>query len=262
MPAWTIATGIFVAYVLVTVAVDGRPPAAARRKAAAWALGAGGAALWGAFDPRFWVSLVLLPPSALLMAYWSTGALWTGPMRRVEAVLERSDLALRIPQAAAATPRLMVELLELAYLFVYPLVPVALWLQYRYAPAPDADRFWSVVLVTDFICMGLLPWIQTRPPRALDPTPPWRSTVRELNMTVLGRGSIGVNTFPSGHAAEALACALLLLGAPAPVMAGMFVTALLISAGAVFGRYHYAIDALLGWAVAAAVWALWPAGAP
>jgi len=33
----------------------------------------------------------------------------------------------------------------------------------------------------------------------------------------------------------------------------MFFCALAISAGAVFGRYHYAADALAGWAVALAV---------
>jgi membrane-associated phospholipid phosphatase len=65
-----------------------------------------------------------------------------------------------------------------------------------------------------------------------------------------------VNTFPSGHAAEALAAALLCLDAPAPVAAWMFFNAAAISAGAVFGRYHYAADALAGWLVALLVYAL------
>jgi hypothetical protein len=39
-------------------------------------------------------------------------------------------------------------------------------------------------------------------------------------------------------------------------VACMFVSAAAISAGAVFGRYHYAADALAGWAVAILVWAL------
>jgi len=34
----------------------------------------------------------------------------------------------------------------------------------------------------------------------------------------------------------------------------MFVSALAISAGAVLGRYHYALDALAGWLVAVVVW--------
>jgi membrane-associated phospholipid phosphatase len=71
---------------------------------------------------------------------------------------------------------------------------------------------------------------------------------------VLGAASIRVNTFPSGHAAEALAAALLVSNAPSPVVAWMFFNALAVSAGAVFGRYHYATDAVTGWLVALAVW--------
>ena len=36
----------------------------------------------------------------------------------------------------------------------------------------------------------------------------------------------------------------------------MAVAAALVSAGTVFGRYHYAADAIAGWIVAAVVWAL------
>ena len=43
-------------------------------------------------------------------------------------------------------------------------------------------------------------------------------------------------------------------GAPVPVVCAMFVGALAISAGAVLGRYHYALDALAGWLVAVVVW--------
>jgi membrane-associated phospholipid phosphatase len=66
--------------------------------------------------------------------------------------------------------------------------------------------------------------------------------------------SVRVNTFPSGHAAEALAAALLTTAAPAPVPILMLLNALAVSAGAVLGRYHYAVDAVAGWLVAAAVW--------
>jgi hypothetical protein len=36
----------------------------------------------------------------------------------------------------------------------------------------------------------------------------------------------------------------------------MFAAALAVSAGAVLGRYHYAADAIAGWAVALAVYRL------
>ncbi len=99
----------------------------------------------------------------------------------------------------------------------------------------------------------MLPWVQTRPPRALEAGDPWPSSFRALNLRLLGATSIQVNTFPSGHAAEALTAALLVLGAPAGIMVLMFVAALAVSAGAVLGRYHYLADALAGWGVAAGV---------
>ena len=68
------------------------------------------------------------------------------------------------------------------------------------------------------------------------------------------RTSIQHNTFPSGHAAEAVACALLVAAAPWPLLAAVAVAAALVSAGAVLGRYHYAADAFAGWVVAVAVW--------
>jgi membrane-associated phospholipid phosphatase len=110
------------------------------------------------------------------------------------------------------------------------------------------------VLITDFVCFGMLPWIQTRPPRALEAAQPWSSGIRSFNVSLLGRLSIGVNTVPSGHAAEALAAALLLSSAPASVSVWVWAAAAAISAGAVFGRYHYAVDAFAGWIVALIVW--------
>jgi membrane-associated phospholipid phosphatase len=118
----------------------------------------------------------------------------------------------------------------------------------------SASRFWTVILVTDYICFAVLPWFQTRSPRALGFAMPWRSSWRVINLRILEGGSVQVNTFPSGHAAEALAAALLCLDAPAPVVAWMFLNAVAISAGAVFGRYHYAADALAGWLVALLVY--------
>jgi membrane-associated phospholipid phosphatase len=70
---------------------------------------------------------------------------------------------------------------------------------------------------------------------------------------VLGATSIQVNTFPSGHAAEAVVAALFTLDAPWPVALFMWTAALAVSAGAILGRYHYAADALTGWLVAAIV---------
>ena len=194
----------------------------------------------------------ILPPALLLIGYWTSGLLFVAPMPRAERWLASIDARLRIQALAARFPSPLVEFLEFAYSGVYVLIPIALYLALR--QGVNADRFWSVVLFTDYVCFGMLPWFQTRPPRAVGFDVPWHSRWRVINLRLLDAGSVQVNTFPSGHAAEALACALLVTGGPAPVVAWMFFNAAAISAGTVFGRYHYAADAIAGWAVALLVY--------
>jgi PAP2 superfamily protein len=195
------------------------------------------------------------PPILLLAGYWISGRLFVAPKPDQERVLQALDDRLRVPMIAHVIPRPLAEILELAYVGVYPLLPAALVVHLYLTSDPSPERFWSVVLITDYICFVVLAWVQTRPPRALEAAEPWRSTIRSFNLRLVGATSIQVNTFPSGHAAEALVAALLVLDAPAPIVLLMFLNVLAISAGAVLGRYHYAADALAGWAVALAVWA-------
>jgi len=256
---WELASLAFLAYTLACVLLL---PGLTRR--ARMLSGCGGIAglaivFWSASLPGTDVigRFLFLPAFVLLLGYWTTGLLFRAPMPRLESLLRRFDSTLRVRATAASIPRVVAELLEFAYAAVYGLVPLALLIHVMTTPAEsiDRDRFWTVILVTDFFCFGLLPWIQTRPPRALEEGDPWRSTLRRFNLRLLGSTSIRVNTCPSGHAAEAVAAALLVTNAPLPVVVMMMLAALAVSAGAVYGRYHYAIDALSGWVVAVAVWA-------
>ncbi len=196
------------------------------------------------------------PPLVLLVAYWSSGMLFVAPSPSQEAALRWLDDRLAIQDMSRRTPRVLAEVLEAAYAGVYLLIPLALLAREAFLPSPDPDGFWAVVLITDFVCFGVLPWVQTRPPRALEPGEPWASSVRRFNLRLLGATSIQVNTFPSGHAAEALAAFLLVLAAPVGVVFLMFLAALAVSAGAVLGRYHFLADAVAGWVVAAVVFLL------
>jgi hypothetical protein len=252
---WQIGSAVFFGYVAVIALFARRLSRRARLRVVA------GAALAAALLAASVVSgdggllnTWCLPPALLLLGYWTSGCLFVSPMPRVERILVRVDTALRIDAIAARVPAAIVELLEFAYIAIYPLVLVALALALWHGV--PADRFWTVLLLTDFVCFGALAFIQTRPPRALGVTAPWRSRVRALNVQVLDATSVQANTFPSGHAAEALAIALLLIDTPAPLPACMFASTAAISSGVVFGRYHYAVDALAGWAVALVVWRL------
>lgn len=255
MAVWQAASAAFFAYVAVVAVLLPRLPAGRRRLAWAGAF-AGGVTVTGSWlSPHAVLDDWVMPPVLLLLAYWTSGLLFVAPMPRVERAFLDFDASLRVRPLAAALPRALAEFLEISYMSVYPIVPAALVLHLTRTAEPDAARFWAVILVTDFVCFGMLPWVQTRPPRALEP-PPWSAKFRSLNLRLLGGASIQANTFPSGHAAEALAAALMVTGAGPITTAILFLMALSISAGAVLGRYHFAADALTGWAVAAIVWAL------
>jgi hypothetical protein len=253
MPRWAAATAVYCVYVLACALLVRRVSWRNRACAAIVAALAAALALSAQVIDSFAVRSLLLPISCLVLGYRATGFLWRGPDPRAERVLASTDVKLGIRLLASRTPRVLAELLELAYASVYPLIPIALCLHMLLARRPDADGFWTVILVTDYMCFAMLPWIQTRPPRALEAGPPWRASLRELNLGILHRVSIQMNTIPSGHAAEALACALLLVDGPPAVVALMLLMAISISAGALFGRYHYAIDIALGWLVALGV---------
>ena len=255
MNVWPQASGLFFIYAAVVAAVLPRLSSPRRRTALGFsAVGLGLSCLAIAIPFTVVVHDWLLPPALLLIAYWTSGLLFVAPMPRAERLLIAIDEALRIRAIAARTPRPIAEFLEFAYAGVYPLIPIALVIQLTLTDSADPGVFWSVILVTDFVCFGVLPWVQTRPPRALENADPWFARFRRFNVRMLGTASIHVNTFPSGHAAEALAAALLVLDAPPLAIGWMFFSALAVSAGTVFGRYHYALDALAGWGVALAVW--------
>lgn len=255
MRSWQTASLIFFVYAAAMAYALPQVCARRRRRAATFA-GLGILLLLVAVGLRSSTVLTtwILPPAMLLVAYWTSGSLFVAPMPGSERALMALDRRLRIPEIAAGMPRPAAELLEVAYVFVYPLIPIALALHLVFAPQPDSDRFWMVVLTTDYVCFGMLPWIQTRPPRALEGAAPWRTWFRRVNARLLDRASIHVNTMPSGHAAEAVAAALLVAQGPAPVFVTMGLVAVAICAGAVFGRYHYTADVLTGAAVAVSVW--------
>jgi membrane-associated phospholipid phosphatase len=255
MPGWIAASAVF--YVYLIAAAASVPRLAARARGLAMGGSLAGLVITAAAyvtPPTPILHDWLVPPVLLLLGYWTSGVLFAAPMPRVEAALSAFDRWLDIDPAARATPRWLAEVLELAYAGVYALIPLALVIFLAFADRPDPARFWTIILVTDFVCFGCLPWIQTRPPRALSAAPPWDTGLRRLNLRLLGSTSIQANTFPSGHAAEALAAALLVAAAPWPIVAAIAAAAVLVSAGAVLGRYHYAADALAGWGVAVVVW--------
>ncbi len=255
MRLWQLASMAFFIYVAIIVLWrrDWRPPAL--KALAVAAAGLVLVLLSGAFDIPVLMEWIW-PPLLLLIAYWSSGLLFVAPSPTQEAALRWLDDRVAVRDMARRTPRILAEVFEAAYAGVYLLVPLALLARLEFSPSPDPDHFWSVVLITDFVCFGVLPWVQTRPPRALEAGEAWESSLRAFNLRMLGATSIQVNTFPSGHAAEGFVAFLLVLAAPAWLVLVVLLAAVAVSAGAVLGRYHYLVDAIAGWAVALGVFVI------
>jgi hypothetical protein len=202
-----------------------------------------------------------LPLVYLLLGYWLPAHLVKCTNPKLEEMLLEIDRRLfgagGLARFVRQASRLLIELLELAYLFCYPVLPFAfIWLVVGGFPE-EGDRFWTAVLLAGFCCYGLLPWLPTRPPRAIEEPPPRiRSSVRALNLHVLDRTSIQLNTFPSGHTAASLAAALAVGAHLEAAGAVLGLIALGIATGSVVGRYHYAADAIIGAVVALAAFTL------
>lgn len=214
--------------------------------------------------PRFQqIAFGLVVPSiVLLVGYRLSGLFFISPMQAVERwLISVDDRFLRLPGVFAIYengPRFVRELMETAYVLVYPVIPAAV-VTLIVGGHPEAlPRFWATVLLAEFVSYGMLPWLQTRSPRAIEPATVGQSqlVVRHLNAAILSRGSIQVNTVPSGHAAGAVATALAVISVMP--LAGIVFLALAaaIVASTVLGRYHYLVDSLLGILVAVIVWLL------
>jgi len=213
---------------------------------------------------------IIVPSLVLLAGYRLSGLLFVRIDARVEnalLALDRSWLGQTgLLQAYAAAPRILREYLEASYLLVYVAIPAGAVVLVVTDHASSLNSYWSVVLGAEFICYGMLPWIQTRPPMLIqgghgeigghgEALPPMRG-VRRLNQLIARRASICANTIPSGHAAGAMATALVVLSV-APAIGMLFlVVAVSIAVASVLGRYHYAIDSVLGILVALLVWAI------
>src|SRR5947209_17674065 len=104
--------------------------------------------------------------------------------------------------------------LELAYLIVYPLVPLGVAALYIAYKRHHADYYWVVVLLATYTCFAVTPFVPALPPRLLTghvtfEIPPNR--LRDLNRWILRGASIQAITFPSVHVASSAAASLVLL---------------------------------------------------
>ena len=131
-----------------------------------------------------------LPVVYLIAGYWLPALLvadgdaeGTAPASRFERWLRHSDERLRA--RLFTVPRLLRELVELAYLLCYPLVPISFVVVWMSGSPEDVDRFWVAVLASGFACYVTLPWLVSRPPRSMPVGPDLACRTQATNVTVL-----------------------------------------------------------------------------
>ena len=262
---------LYFVYLLVVAAVRTRWPGRARAMAASVAASAAAVAPSLLLPNTVAISYVRdwLPVLYLTLGYWLSGWYFVQPMEHVEARFLAWDWRVLGRDGGArlvhALPRIVVEMLELAYVACFVFVPSGMLILAVAGHRSAADRFWTLVLLSELGSFAALPWIQTRPPRVLEPAIAIERRplmLRHVNRFMVKNTSIGVNTFPSGHVAGALATAIAVSEVMPALAPWLLAMALTIAAASVLGRYHYVIDAVAGAALALLAWGLvellWP----
>jgi hypothetical protein len=213
----------------------------------------------GTLTDAFWVNL-LLPGALLLGGYWLSGFFFRDPQPWLESWLIGVDQAFGAEQWMGRSPRWLAELLELSYALDYVVVGGGAIYAATFGTEAVA-YYWSLVLASELASFAPMPWLRSRPPRAVgDGTrpglKPGPAALRRLNSLILDGASIQANTLPSGHVSGAVAAALGIMAVDVVVGFWLMAAAGVIAIAAVAGRYHYAIDCITGAAVALIFWLL------
>ena len=144
-------------------------------------------------------------------------------------------------------------LLEIAYMLTYALAPFAVAMLYAYGRRERVDGLTFPFLLGVLLCYVQFPFWPSEPPRTVFPGEDFPSVItvfRRFNWAILGAHGIHTSVFPSAHVAGAFGAAFGALGnLPEHPWVGrtLLMTAILIAIATVYGRYHYAADAVAGW---------------
>jgi membrane-associated phospholipid phosphatase len=203
-----------------------------------------------------------LPVPLMALAYWQSGWFFTKANPRLQSLFENSErkiLALLRIDLARWARTWIGGLLELAYVFCYPVVPLGLGSLYLSGFGNAAAEYWAIVLLSAYPCYVLLPFIQLLPPRLIEGTDASANrsrSLRRFNLWLVRRVTHQANTFPSGHVAASAGIALALLRFTPAAGLVFAVIAAGIAAGCIVGRYHYIVDVIAAVALAVTIFAI------
>ena len=148
--------------------------------------------------------------------------------------------------ARAMPLRALSELLHLAYLSYYPIIFATPFLLYR--AGRDADFIEGVftLMCTFVVCFAAYIVFPVAGPRYRWPPSHSEGVLRAFTVWLLEARSSRGTAFPSSHVAVSVTQAILTIRYFGRRGAVVAVAAALLSAGAVYGGFHYAVDVLAG----------------
>lgn len=150
--------------------------------------------------------------------------------------------------------------LEIVYLFLYSVPPLAMAMIYFSRLEVFGDRFLRVFFLGTFVAYALLPHFPTLAPRVVYPDvaqPNHANIWRTINLYNLRNLDISTSVFPSGHVAVAFSAAFGLLEVMAHrrmVVAVFFAVAVIVYMATIYCRYHYAADGAASILISALCW--------
>jgi membrane-associated phospholipid phosphatase len=147
-------------------------------------------------------------------------------------------------------------LLELCYALVYAIGPFCMAAIYWWGYRSRADAFLFRFLLGTVLSYALFPFFPSEPPRTIFPAdnvPAFDTIFRQFNWWLLGGHGIHTSVFPSAHVSSAYAAAFAIFRIAPERKATAWMLTLLATGifwATIYGRYHYAVDAVAGLAVA------------
>jgi len=204
---------------------------------------------------RDWVSVALILLAYREMDWFSTLARNFSLELRWEewdrAVLHQGGLQRAVEALGALGP----GYLELCYLLVYAVAPFVVAVLYFERRFERVNSAVFLYLLGTLLAYALFPYFPSDPPRiAFGGTdmPNVSTATRELNLWLVGNLGIHTSVFPSAHVSSAFSAAWALF-AFLPERRrwgwGMLIYAVSVAVATVYGRYHYAADAVAGFGI-------------
>jgi membrane-associated phospholipid phosphatase len=147
------------------------------------------------------------------------------------------------------------SVLETFYFLVYLAGVFGIAILYLVGCRKRVDVFLSLYVLGTLLAYSLFPYFPSQPPRIAFPhvdAPQVFTPMRSLNLWILENGTIHSAVFPSAHVSSAFSAAWAMFYALPQRKAygwAMLLYAVAVSIATVYGRYHYAADALAGFGI-------------